>query len=83
MQVYAPLRPRVAELRCAVPLLSYSRTRHSLPLRCSALHDRALPLHGLARPCQALPLQLGYFNSSHVNRPIPLFRHWPIPRNAP
>lgn len=65
----APLIPSFVAPGIATPLLHMLGT--DLPLLCASRQ------HG------SMPHLRGYVSSSQVNRPFPLFRHWPMPEYFP
>ena len=78
--------------RClTMPLLCASMPGIAIASQCPAVRCHCLCRAKLrrARPCSAFAtpdfaeLRRRYFTSSHVNRPLPLFRHCPNPFNAP
>ena len=87
-----------AALCCAVPDYAKPTLFRAALCPGSALRLRAMPFQSLAKLCQApavlcqaKPLHIAALrgcakpqpSSSQVNRPLPLLRHWPMPRSAP
>ena len=75
----------------ALPCRRSSELVRSAPLQVIALPSQGLALLGfsLAGRCASLPSREGEDHSSrssrisYLNRPLPLFRHWPKPRSWP
>lgn len=88
LRCFAVLSHSVAKRSGAMPCHCFAERFVALPFQCSAMQYYTVASHLVAPHCRCVTLlrvaiPLRYWISSQVNRPFPLFRHWPMPEKRP